>query len=372
MTHREDRATAAAEPQRHYERHLRASAEWLLRSIDHGRGGSCAYFSPLGWSRPYPETSGYIIPTLISLAEELEGFEGQQRAISLGEWLLGIQSGEGWWRGGVHPPKGSPRPSVFNTAQVLHGMTALHDLTGESRWLDSGVRAGQWLAKGLGKDGLWGHVDYRAPGTPSYYTFAAWPMLEVAARVGDNVMRAAAVRVLDAILARRRPNGTFARWAFEDGKAAFTHTIAYTTQGLIESARLLDDWASYGAPTVAALEELARHAEGLGGRLPGRFDNEWAPAASSVCLTGNAQTALCLLDLEARRPDARLLNIAVALTDAVCDVQRLRGPGGLKGAVAGSSPPWGRYMTLRWPNWAAKFHCDALIRLRARLRTGLR
>ncbi len=29
---------------------------------------------------------------------------------------------------------------------------------------------------------------------------------------------------------------------------------------------------------------------------------------------------------------------------------------------------WGRYMTLRYPNWAAKFHCDALIKLMARLR----
>src|SRR2546429_684052 len=47
-----------------YERHLAATAGWLLKSIDHGKGGSCAYFwLPGGWSRPYPETSGYLIPT---------------------------------------------------------------------------------------------------------------------------------------------------------------------------------------------------------------------------------------------------------------------------------------------------------------------
>ncbi len=351
-----------------FERHLRATAEWLIGSIEHGRGGSCAYFSPLGWSRPYPETSGYIIPTLLMLSEKLKGFDGRQRALDLGTWLLDIQDSEGWWHGGVHPPKGDVKASVFNTGQVLHGMAALHDLTGEDRWLDAGVRAGRWLACGLGEDGLWTHVDYRAPGTPSYYTFAAWPMLEIATRGSDDGIRDAAVRVLDAILERRRPNGSFARWAFEDGVAAFTHTIAYTLQGLIESARLLGDWEAYGAPTETALGELARRTAERGGRLPGRFDDDWRPATSFVCLTGNAQTALCLLDLDARRTEPRLVDAATVLIDAVCASQRLRGPAGVRGAVAGSSPLWGRYMTLRYPNWAAKFHCDALIKLMARLR----
>jgi hypothetical protein len=35
--------------------------------------------------------------------------------------------------------------------------------------------------------------------------------------------------------------------------------------------------------------------------------------------------------------------------------------------VAGSSPITGRYMTLRYPNWAAKFHADALAALTDRL-----
>jgi hypothetical protein len=31
------------------------------------------------------------------------------------------------------------------------------------------------------------------------------------------------------------------------------------------------------------------------------------------------------------------------------------------GAVAGSSPIWGRYSMFEFPNWAAKFFADALI-----------
>jgi hypothetical protein len=348
-----------------YERHLAATAEWLLRSIEHGQGGSCAYFSLAGgWSRPYPETTGYLIPTLLRLSQTLQGFDGEERAVALGSWLLTLQGSDGWWRGGVHPPKGDPGPSVFNTAQVLQGLVALHDLTGEDRWLAGAQRAGRWLAAGVDHDGLWAGGDYRAAGTPSYYTYAAWPMLEVAERCGDEAIRSAATGVLDAILRRRRENGSFAEWGFSEGVPAFTHTIAYTLQGLIASARLLDDWERYGKPVEKGLWTLAQRTEETDGRLAGRLDDDWEPGAGYVCLTGNAQLALCLLELDEREPDTRLRRAAARLVDVVCGAQRLRAPlGGVRGAVAGSAPVWGRYMILRYPNWAAKYHCDALLRL---------
>jgi hypothetical protein len=347
-----------------YERHLAATAGWLVESIERGNGGSCAYFSLAGgWSRPYPETTGYLIPTLLALPRLLPGFAGEDRATALGSWLLSLQDSEGWWRGGLHPPKDDAGPSIFNTAQILQGLVALHELTAEERWLAAAQRAGRWLAAGVNGSGLWPGRDYRAVGTPSYYTYAAWPMLEVAVRADDVAIRKAALGVLDAILARRRPNGTFAEWAFSPGEAAFTHTIAYTLQGFISSALLLDEWDRFGEPTEKGLRELARLGEASRGKLPGRVDDEWQPAARYVCLTGNVQTALCILDRAEARADRSLDAAAALLTDAVCDAQRLRAPlPSLRGAVGGSAPIWGRYMILRYPNWAAKYHCDAMMR----------
>ncbi len=348
-----------------HERHLAATAAWLSESMRRGNGGSCAYFSPFGgWSRPYPETTGYLIPTLLGMSRVLPGFDGERRATELGSWLLSLQSADGWWHGGLHPPKGDAGPSVFNTAQVLQGLVALHDLNGEDAWLESATRAGRWLAAGLDDSALWPQRDYRTTGTPSYYTYAAWPMLEVSVRAGDAAIRAAAEGVLDAILKRRRPNGTFDGWGFSEGEAAFTHTIAYTFQGLIGAAKLLDDWPRYGQPVEDGLLALADQARLADGRLAGRLDDNWRPAARYLCLTGNAQIALCLLDLDEVRPDPGLANAADVLVDSVCAAQRLRAPlAGLRGAVGGSAPIWGRYMTLRYPNWAAKYHCDALMRL---------
>jgi hypothetical protein len=253
---------------------------------------------------------------------------------------------------------------VFNTAQVIRGLVALYDLTGEESWLEVATRAARWLAGSVNLSGLWPHKDYRTLGTPSYYAYAAWPMLDVAIRRNDMAMRDVAEGVLRTILSRRRGNGTFSGWAFSNHEAAFTHTIGYTIQGLIESAQLLGDWKTFGEPTEEALLALVRLSEIRGGRLPGRLDDEWMPAARYTCLTGNAQIALCLLDWHERRREPRFVNAAVCLTDAVCVTQRLRTPlGELRGAVAGSAPVWGRYMMLRYPNWAAKYHCDALIRL---------
>ncbi len=36
---------------------------------------------------------------------------------------------------------------------------------------------------------------------------------------------------------------------------------------------------------------------------------------------------------------------------------------GIKGAIAGSFPLWGNYMTFVYPNWASKFFIDALMLL---------
>jgi hypothetical protein len=36
----------------------------------------------------------------------------------------------------------------------------------------------------------------------------------------------------------------------------------------------------------------------------------------------------------------------------------------VRGAIKGSQPVWGRYAPLTFPNWAAKFFVDALLRCR--------
>jgi hypothetical protein len=354
-----------------YQRHLFATYRWTLRSIEHGRGGSCAYYIPiLGWSAPYPETTGYLIPTLISSGAGAGDDRALERATSLGEWLLGIQEPDGYWLAGTHPPK-RPEPSVFNTAQIIKGMCALYKATGEHRWFKAAERACRWLSAGVGGDGIFSTGNYRSDFNPSYYTQVAWPMLEVWRLTDNTTMRNAAKRVLGAVAARQQPDGAFTNWGFEAGAPAFTHTIAYLLRGLLESARLLND-VEVARLTMLPLETLRRKAEIANGDLPGSYDTEWRGDKRFVCLTGNAQTAICFLLADALEPDLRWVNAAAKLVDAVCRSQALRHVDpGILGGVAGSRPIWGSYMRFRYPNWAAKYHLDALTRLRSRLAAEL-
>lgn len=352
-----------------YSNHLTLTADWLLQSIKNGRGGSCAYFSPLvGWSKPYPETTGYIIPTLINISKFLDAPKYSDAALNIGQWLLDIQSQNGSWHSGLHPSSKS-EGSVFNTGQILKGMMALYNHTGEKSFITAADRGANWLASGIDKNGLWPAGDYRAGETPSYYSHVAWPMLEVWKITQSISQRTAAERFLDTAIERKLSNGVIARWGFYEEGSAFTHTIAYTIRGFQESSLLIGDYCKYGQPMEEILDFFVKKSELTNGRVPGEFNEALVSTKNYVCLTGNAQLAICILLLEKQMSDLRLVNAAAKMIDFIGSVQSSGSLNkSLRGGVGGSYPLWGRYMFLRYPNWAAKYYCDSLMFLISRLK----
>ncbi len=81
-----------------------AGIEWLKRSQDKSAyqdGGSARDFSLLrGWASSYPETSGYILPTLIDFAARTNDQSLADRAQRMLDWLVSIQFPEGGFQGG--------------------------------------------------------------------------------------------------------------------------------------------------------------------------------------------------------------------------------------------------------------------------------
>jgi hypothetical protein len=341
--------------------HLEQTIHWLIRSKNK-KGGSSAHFNPLtGWSNPYPETTGYIIPTLLDYSHRENYRSARETAFEFGEWLLSIQSDDGSWNGGLHPPD-EQNPSVFNTGQILFGIIRLYKETGENRWRESAEKGAEWLAEHINDKGLWETGHYTGF-NPTYYTRVAWPMLLVADTTNEVFVKEKAVQVLDRLIERKNKNDTFRGWGFEKDKPAFTHTIAYTLRGFLEASFLLDDWDCYGTKIEPALEKVYKLAELNNGRLAGAYDQEWVPTDYYSCLTGNVQLAICLMRWYEHNGDIRLLNAASKLIEYVSSTQYENTPvKSLNGAVAGSKPIWGRYMMGRYPNWAAKFHADALMK----------
>jgi len=342
---------------------------WLARAQDRagGAGLAAGYSYKRGWLPPYPETTGYAIPTFLAWARASGSGEAVDRARRMGAWELEIQRPEGGVPGGMGV---GDEPVVFNTGQVLLGWLALHRATGEARWLEAAVRAGDWLAGVQEADGRWERYTYR--GVPhAYHTRVAWALLELEARAELGRHGPAAARQVAWALTAARPNGWLEHMAFHPDEAAFTHTVAYTYRGLLEAAPHLSGDLGRRAGAVAeraALHLLRRfelgktHPEGLPVYPSATLDERWRGGDGYSCLTGNVQIALIWMRLYARQGDGRYLNAALKAVDQVKARQALgTGNADVRGAVPGSHPVWGYYLRLAFPNWAAKFFADALI-----------
>ena len=83
-----------------------ACTDWLCAAQDHSAsadGGVARDYSLIkGWATSYPETTGYIIPTMIELANRFDRIEIADRGVGLGEpdadaadFLLHLKDGVG-------------------------------------------------------------------------------------------------------------------------------------------------------------------------------------------------------------------------------------------------------------------------------------
>jgi hypothetical protein len=341
------------------EEHLQAAVEWIARSQDVGAtdGSAAGYNLLLGWADPYPETTGYVVPTLYEYADYASDPSVAERATAMSEWLLTTQLTDGGFPGGLGV---DGDPVVFNTGQVLFGLLAAYDRTGRERFRDGALAAADWLVAVQDDDGTWSRHTYKNR-HHDYHARVAWALLEAAA-VSDrsDQYRATARAALDTVADDQRPNGWFERASFDDDSTAFLHTIAYTARGLFEGGLRLDDerLVAAGKRTADVLldEQVNR------GILQGEFDPDW-DESWYYCLPGNAQMAALWLRLFETTGEERYRTGASGTVQFLKRHQSLRGSDPVRGAVPGSYPVFGKYLFLRYPNWGAKFLVDALVGL---------
>jgi folate-dependent phosphoribosylglycinamide formyltransferase PurN len=345
--------------------HLEAAAAWLARAQDAQRDGGVSgrYHLGRGWSSSYPETTGYIVPTFLALEAEagLSGYRDRARRCI--DFLLGVQLESGAFPG-MEIAENRDTPSIFNSAQILNGLTGWHRATGDEHVLQAARRAADWLIAEQDDDGAWRKHLYGSGRTYTYMAHAGCWVAEFGAHTGDRRYLDAARKHLQWVLTHVDDStGWIEDCGFDEGFAkgtAVTHTIAYTIWGVLMMSHILGD--EHGLAVVRrAARAVARRLD-LSKWLPGRLDGQWKPAANYACLTGNAQMALIWFELNRIDGDPALVNSALRAIDLVKRAQVMRsGDTGLLGGVAGSDPMWGQYIHLAVPNWAAKFYIDALL-----------
>jgi hypothetical protein len=350
--------------------HMRAAVDWLTRAQDATESGGIArgysliwnrYFEVRGWEPAYPETTGYIIPTLMATSRVLHREELLDRAICAAKWECEIQMPSGAVQGGVLGEDISP--AIFNTGQVIFGWLAAYQHTGTAKFAVAAERAATYLASRLDSDGIWrrDHSRYALRGKSLYNARTAWAMAEAGSRLGIKCLLDAAARSLRAIAQCQRPNSWFPDCCLTDPTRPLLHTIAYAIRGLLEGGRVLGDAALIDQAAAAAAAVAAEVDEQ--GRLPGRLAEDWRPAARWSCLTGQAQMVniwIRLYEITGERywlePVPRVLQYLKSTQNRESDDP------GLRGGIKGSDPLGGEYGPYEVLSWATKFFIDALLR----------
>ena len=358
--------------------HLQSALDWLARAQDAWPSGGVArgytaawnrYFKARGWEPEYPETTGYIIPTLFLAAEHLERPDLAQRAERAARWEIDVQLRSGGVRAGVMGQP--PLSSVFNTGQVIFGWLAALEATGDQIFAQAARRAADFLVDRLDPDGIWrrdtSHLaDHRAT---LYNSRTAWALAAAGVRLGEQAYVDAARCALFATQERQRENGWIPDCCLTDPVHPLVHTLAYAIQGLLEGGYLLNEPRLVdGAATAAAALRRGLRDDGW---LSGRWSETWTPAADFSCLTGTAQIANVWLRLARVTGDRAWIEPAErALRFLETTQNRTTRLDGLRGGIKGSFPfdgEYGRYETL---SWATKFFADAVMR-HERLTAGL-
>lgn len=345
----------------------KAAVSWLIRAqaatADNGVSyGYFPYDNGNGWKASYPETTGYIISTLLEYARLTEDKDVAEAALKMARWEICVQMKSGAVQANELRPPEQQVAAAFNTGMVLDGWCTAYGFSHDNSFLQAGRRAGDFLIGDVNEEG---YLQSQAKTTvfaliKTYTSLCAWPLCRLSDTLGDDRYRITAIKIIEAALKQQHANGWFANNCLSRQEAPLLHTIGYTLQGILEVgiSTKREDFVNAAQQGIAPLLSQIRP-EGF---LPGRFYSDWKPASFSSCLTGSAQIAVVCYrlfeytgDTDYREAADALLNFLKALQLLDTSIPEVRG------AISGSFPILGSYQILGYPNWATKYYLDALL-----------
>jgi hypothetical protein len=278
-------------------------------------------------------------------------------------WESEIQMADGGVRAGTMSAE-IVAPTIFNTGQVLFGWAKAWLETRDERFKDSLTRASDWLVAAQDEDGAWRRFSspFTTSKLNSYNTRSAFGLVRAYEALGEERWLAAAVRNVEFVLARGFANDWLpdnCLLKMED-ESALTHTIAYSIRGIFEVGAAAGRQDFIERAVRMARLVAARQRED--GALPARYLPDWKTRVNWTCVTGNSQMAINWLRLAQLTGDASLKEPAIRANRFNMSIQDLAtADANVRGALKGSHPINGEYMTWRYPNWATKFFMDGLM-----------
>ncbi len=239
---------------------LQKAIEWIHRNHLQAQAVPVTHRKKI----PYPEVTGYYIPTLLTIGEI-------QLAEQFARWLVSVQNPDGSFS------LDNPTISyVFDTGQVIRGWVSIIDRLPELA--DPLMRACDWIIRGA--DPLTGRLQFPAPGgdwslggrgevNEAIHLYVLQPMREAAEKLNVPYMHKSVDKALSYYLA----NCSITNFQMPN---ALTHFYTYIQEALFELGCFAE--VQRGMAAVAAYQQAS-------GAVPGYHDVQW------VCSTGLAQLA---------------------------------------------------------------------------------
>jgi uncharacterized protein YyaL (SSP411 family) len=361
-----DKLGASTAPAQSIETHLKAAADWLLvaqkATPDDGVAHSYDIRSR-SWNASYPETTGYAIPTLYDYAHYYKAPEYAEAARRMTEWECDIQLDDGGVRAGTMSAE-IVAPTIFNTGQALFGWAKAYLETRDERFKTSLIRASDWLVAAQDDDGCWRRFPspFTTSKLNSYNTRSAFGLIRAFEALDDSRYLEAAVKNVEWTLSRAKPNGWLPDNCLtkHEVEKALTHTIAYSIRGILEVGATAgrQEWIEIALRMAKQVAKQQRD----DGALNGYYDPDWNTVCTWSCVTGNSQMAINWLRLAQLTGEQWCKDAAIRANRFNMSIQDLQtGDLNVRGALKGSHPVNGDYMTYRYPNWATKFFMDGLM-----------
>ena len=339
--------------------HLDMTMSWLMMAQDSTvDGGVSEGFHLLhGWLPSYPETTGYIIETFFDYYHAFNSKEEfKDRAIKMADWLVEIQ-----FEDGAIPDSYFKKKMVFDTGMVVFGLSRAFIETQDDKYKSAAIKAADWLLEQQDDNGSW--VNYAAGNIPlAYYSRVAWSLLKVHEITQDQRYSDACRKNIDWCLTQQDEAGWFDQASFNtrDHGQPFTHTIAYTLRGMLESGIYLKE-NRYISAVKKSLENFTK-VMSVSGEIAGTYGKGWLPNEKYSCLTGNAQLAIIMSKYSRHSSEPEYADLAKKINQYLKSFHAVdKGNRNIRGAIAGSFPIWGTYIHYCYPNWAAKFYAESLM-----------
>ncbi len=317
-------------------------------------------FGPL-----YPEVTGYIINTLYAL-KDLQGgkfFEEwmDEAIISSVNSLKNCQLSDGSFTGGHKDMINYGNPSIFNTGQILLGLTE-HFIKSQSSELESIIEKGvTFLNDNATENGYNPNYCYNSRFAP-YYSRATYGHISAGIAINNQEAKIKSKNVIDYILKNQTEVGDIKGWGFANNWYVL-HTVIYTLRGIYEVGSILDEkkYIEASHKGMTFLENTANRIV-IDDAPISNGDLFEGSKIKEICFTGLGQQAILANKLIKKgyhlNEDFHIKNPMRILKQhqiVGCDNKDI------EGSLPGCKPLNGKYQPLSAPIWGIKFYLDALI-----------